>query len=138
MAAFIKVGPPEFDGFQGPLAIDRWIKAIQNTFFLLGTPDELHVPFTAHRLTTGALTWWETIRYTHDVRTMTWDVFERLFKENYFNANHRQAIAEEYETLYQGFMTVTECYNRFMELAQYARAGAGYASTLIAKFKKRL
>ena len=56
---------------------------------------------------------------------MTWDVFERFFKANSFNADHRQAIVEEYETLHQGSMTVTEYYNRFMELAQYARVGAG-------------
>ena len=48
---------------------------------------------------------------------MTWDVFERLFKANSFNADHRQAIVEEYETLHQGSMTVTEYYNWFMELA---------------------
>ena len=56
LAAFVKVGPPEFDGFQGPFAADRWIKAIQNTVFLLGTPNELQVPFFVHRLTAGALT----------------------------------------------------------------------------------
>ena len=117
MATFVKAGLPEFDGFEGPLVADRWIKAIQNTFFLLGIPDELYVLFVAHRLTVGALTWWETIRYTHDLRTMAWDGFERLFKENYFNADHRQAIVEEYETLHQGSMTMTEYYNWFMELA---------------------
>ena len=41
LAAFVKADPLEFDGFQGPIAANRWIKAIQNTFFLLGTLDEL-------------------------------------------------------------------------------------------------
>ena len=41
LAGFVKADPLEFDGFQGPLAADRWIKAIQNTFFLLGMPEEL-------------------------------------------------------------------------------------------------
>ena len=39
--AFFKAGPTEFDSFQSPLATDHWIKAIKNTFFLLGTPAEL-------------------------------------------------------------------------------------------------
>ena len=69
---------------------------------------------------------------------MTWDTFERLFKENYFNIDHRQAIAKEYKTLHQGSMTITEYYNRFIELAQYARAGTRDTPTLIAKFRKRL
>ena len=69
---------------------------------------------------------------------MTWDTFERLFKDNYFNADHRQAIAEEYETFHQGFLTVIEYYNRFIELAQYARASTRDTLALIAKFRKRL
>ena len=101
-------------------------------------PEELQVPFTTHRLTVGALTWWETIRYTYDIRTMTWDAFEKLFKDNYFNADHRQAIAEKYETLYQGSLTVIEYYNRFIELAQYVGSGTRDTPTLIAKFRKRL
>ena len=108
LSAFVKADPLEFDGFHSPLVTNCWIKAIQNTFFLLGTPDELQVPFVANRLTAGALTWWETMRYTHDVRTMTWDTFERLLKENYFNTDHCQAIAEEYETLHHGSMTMTK------------------------------
>ena len=35
-------------------------------------------------------------------------------------------------------MTVTDFYNRFMELAQHAQAGAGDTLALITKFRKRL
>ena len=59
---------------------------------------------------------------------MMWDVFKRLFKENYFNADHRQSIADEFESFYQDSMIVTNFYNRFIELAQYAQVG-GYPST---------
>ena len=58
--------------------------------------------------------------------------------ENYFNADHRQSITDEFEFLYQGSMTVTDFYNRLMELAQYARARAGDTPALIAKFRKWL
>ena len=69
---------------------------------------------------------------------MKWDVFESLFKESYFNDDHRQSIANEFKSLYQGSRIVTDIYNRFMELAQYARARAEGTPTLLAKFRKRL
>ena len=65
-------------------------------------------------------------------------VFERLFTKTYFYADHHQSIVDEFESLYQGSMTVTDFYNRFIELAQYARAGFGDAPALIAKFRKWL
>ena len=48
---------------------------------------------------------------------MNWEVFKRLFTENYVNVDHRQALANEFERLEQGSMTVTDYYNCFMELA---------------------
>ena len=48
---------------------------------------------------------------------MTWDMFEGLFKDNYFNVDHCQSIADELEGLYQGSMTMTYNYNGFMESA---------------------
>ena len=93
-------------------------------FDLLGTPTEYHVPFTAHKLSSVARMWWETIGYTYDTRTMTWEVFERLFTDNYFNADHRQALANEFERFEQDSLMVTDYYNRFMELAQYTLSKA--------------
>ena len=65
-----------------------------------------------------------------------WDVFERLFKKNYFNVDHRQSVIDEFESLYQGSMTVTNFY--IMELTQYAWARARDTPTLIVKFRKWL
>ena len=73
---------------------------INNTFYLLGTPVELQVRFTTHWLTDIALTWWEIIGYSFDIQTMTWDIFDKLFKDNYFNAYHCQLIVDEFEIFY--------------------------------------
>ena len=43
-----------------------------------------------------------------DIQNMTWDVFERLFKENYFKFDYLQLIVDEFETLYQGSMTIID------------------------------
>ena len=103
---------------------NQWLRTVRDTFDLLGTPMKYHVPFAAHKLSFATHTWWETIGYTYDTCTMTWEVFERLFTEHYFNVDHQQALANEFERLEQGSMTVIDYYNRFTELAQYSRAGA--------------
>ena len=88
LAIFVIVEPTNFDGFQGPIATNQWLRKICDTFDLLGILVEYHVPFTAHKLSSATCTWWETIGYTYDTRTMTWEVFKRLFTENYFNVDH--------------------------------------------------
>ena len=60
---------------------------------------EYHVPFVAYKLSSAALTWWETIGYTYDTCTMTWEVLKRLFTENYFNVDHRKELVDEFERL---------------------------------------
>ena len=90
----MRVGAPEFDGFQGPLAADRWLRAIKRLFRTFATLVEYHVTFAAHQFTGAAITWWETLNYTYGIEEMTWDVFENLFWEAYFNPHHRRAIAD--------------------------------------------
>ena len=99
---------------------------------------EYHVTFAAHRFIRVAITWWETLSYTIGTEEMTWDVFENLFREVYFNPHHRRAIADKFEALYQRDMTVTEYHNRFMELAQYCMAGNVDTPVLISRFMNRL
>ena len=85
-------------------------------FFLLGASNERQVLCAAHRIIFGVFAWWETIKYSLDIQTMTWDVFEILFKENYFNTDHRQSVADEFEALYWGSMIVTDYYKQYLEL----------------------
>ena len=114
LPAFVKARPPTFDGFQWLIVANQWLRTVRDPFDLLGTLVEYHVPFATHRLSGVPRTWWKTTGFSYDTRTMTWDVFERLFADNYFNANHRQTFADEFERLEQGSMTVTNYYNRFM------------------------
>ena len=67
----MRAGAPEFDGFQGPLTADRWLKAIKRLFCTLATPVEYHVAFTAHRFIGAAIIWWETLSYTIGAEEMT-------------------------------------------------------------------
>ena len=65
---------------------------------------------------------------------MTWEVFERLFIDNYFLADHRHALVNEFERFEQG----TDYYNHSIELAQYSQTEAVDMPSLISKFKTHL
>ena len=71
LTTFVKARPSTFDGFQGPIAANQWLRIVCDTFDLLGTPVEYHVFFAAHKLSFAARMWWETIGYTYDTHTMT-------------------------------------------------------------------
>ena len=101
-------------------------------------PVEYHVSFAAHWFISASITWWETLGYTYNTQGMDWETFENLFRESYFNAHHHWAIIDDFEFLYQDDMTVTEYYNRFMDLAYYCMAGNVNTLALILKFMSRL
>ncbi|KAL5777439.1 hypothetical protein ACOSP7_010365 [Xanthoceras sorbifolium] len=65
-----------------------------------------------------------------------WEVFDGLFRDNYFNAGHSRMLADMFENIEQGGMTVNEYYTRFMELSQYA--GRADELLLLSKFLIRL
>ena len=66
--------------------------------------------------------WWDLIKTTHDVATMTWQRFEELFLEKYFPTPLKQAMTQEFLDLKQRNLTVTQYAARFEELARYATA----------------
>ncbi|KAL5775665.1 hypothetical protein ACOSP7_013222 [Xanthoceras sorbifolium] len=65
-----------------------------------------------------------------------WKALEGLFRDNYFNAGHRRMLADMFENIEQGGMTVNEYYTRFMDLSQYV--GRADKSLLLSKFLMRL
>ncbi|KAL5775682.1 hypothetical protein ACOSP7_013239 [Xanthoceras sorbifolium] len=87
-------------------------------------------------LTGDAVIWWENLTIQRDMTGVDWEVFEGLFRDNYFNAGHRRMLADMFENIEQGGMTVNEYYTRFMELSQYA--GRADESLLLSKFLMRL
>ncbi|KAL5791986.1 hypothetical protein ACOSP7_000580 [Xanthoceras sorbifolium] len=133
---FCRIFDAQFDGRQDPIAADRWLKAIRRAFSQVDTPSEFWVDFAVYRLTGDAVIWWENLSIQRDMTGVDWEVFEGLFRDNYFNAGHRRMLADMFENIEQGGMTVNEYYTRFMELSQYA--GRADESLLLSKFLMRL
>ena len=64
LTAFMRSRAPEFDGYQGLLVVNRWLRSIKRIFRTLKTAVEYYVSFAAHKFTGTAITWWETLGYT--------------------------------------------------------------------------
>ncbi|KAL5784206.1 hypothetical protein ACOSQ2_006598 [Xanthoceras sorbifolium] len=133
---FCRIFDAQFDGRQDPIAADRWLKAIRRAFSQVDTPSEFWVDFAVYRLTGDAVIWWENLSIQRDMTGVDWEVFEGLFRDNYFNVGHRRMLADMFENIEQGGMTVNEYYTKFMELSQYA--GRADESLLLSKFLMRL
>lgn len=69
-----------------------------------------------------ARTWWDVISQTRDVSTLSWEEFVRLFNEKYYNEAVRQAKAEEFTTLTQGDLSVTEYTLKFDRPSNFAQS----------------
>ncbi|KAL5811783.1 hypothetical protein ACOSQ3_026733 [Xanthoceras sorbifolium] len=83
-------------------------------------------------LTGDAVIWWKILAIQRDMTDVDWEVFDELFRDNYFNTGHRRMLADMFENIEQRGMTVNEYYTKFMELSQYA--GRADESLLLSKF----
>ncbi|KAL5774529.1 hypothetical protein ACOSP7_012086 [Xanthoceras sorbifolium] len=84
-----------------PIAVDRWLKAIRRAFSQVDTPSEFWVDFVVYRLTGDAVIWWENLAIQRDMTGVDWEVFEGLFRDNYFNAGHIKMLADMFENIEQ-------------------------------------
>ncbi|XP_028094729.1 uncharacterized protein LOC114294783 [Camellia sinensis] len=64
--------------------------------------------------------WWELIKNTRDVASLSWNQFRELFLNKYFPNTVLRNRVKEFQNLEQGNMTVTQYVAKFEELARYA------------------
>ncbi|XP_028089600.1 uncharacterized protein LOC114289953 [Camellia sinensis] len=64
--------------------------------------------------------WWELMKNTRDVASLSWNQFRELFLNKYFPSTIRRERVKEFQNLEQGNMTVTQYAAKFEELARYA------------------
>ena len=63
---------------------------------------------------------WDVITQTKNVNALSWEEFQTLFNENYYNDAIRATKAEEFIRLLQGGLSVTEYALKFDRLAKFA------------------
>ncbi|KAK9912418.1 hypothetical protein M0R45_036284 [Rubus argutus] len=111
--AFMKIASFELEGTAG---VNRRLKFLK-VFISLYPPK---VGFAAYTLTGAAGYWWDLVKRTRDVESMTWDDFEQLFLNRYFPKAIRDAKVQEFVKLTQGEMTVFQYDSKFIELSWHA------------------
>ncbi|XP_028097350.1 uncharacterized protein LOC114297168 [Camellia sinensis] len=120
---FEKLRPHKFLGGSNPHEAKAWLRQIKK---LLDTSDirneQDRVTMAAFQIEGEADHWWEMIKSTRQVETLTWRQFEDLFMEKYFPNSLKQEMIQEFLQLKQGKMSVAQYANHFEALSRYASA----------------
>ena len=119
---FRKQSPPTFDGGADPTEAEQWMDMIKIVLDFMGLVGNDRVRCATYTFRKDARTWWNVITQTRDIADMTWEEFVRLFNEKYYNEAVRQTKAEEFITLTQGDMSVTEYTMKFDRLSNFAHS----------------
>ncbi|XP_059658425.1 uncharacterized protein LOC132304710 [Cornus florida] len=95
--------------------------------------DKLKITLATYNFVGDVEIWWNTISHTHNLDTMTYAKFKKLYYEKYFSAPKRRELKKEFDWLKQGNMTVTKYENKFMSLLRPIVAASeltGYAKAV--------
>ena len=80
------------------------------------TSDTTRIRLATFRLEGESQMWWDWIKFSKDLETLTWGEFQELFMDKFFPASARCTKAREFLELKQGSMTVLEYVAKFTEL----------------------
>ncbi|XP_059664182.1 uncharacterized protein LOC132309950 [Cornus florida] len=127
--------PTLFKGGPDPLVADSFMDRVEkhiNTMNL--ATDKLKITLATYNFVGDAKIWWKTVSHTHNLDTMTYATFKKLYYEKYFPVPKRRELKKEFDGLKQGSMTVTEYENKFTSLLRFAPGIANDDEGKIKKF----
>ena len=81
------------------------------------TSDATRIRLAAFQLEGESQVWWDWVKGSRNLETMTWEEFRELFICKYFPASTQHAKAREFLELKQGTMTMLEYMAKFTKLA---------------------
>eukprot|EP00253_Pinus_taeda_P011976 PITA_11976 len=117
---FQKIKPPHFDGEQEEAA-EAWLINMNKYFQLYEYDHNLKARLAIFQLQGKATLWWEEVRIVKGVteQTITWDNFQRYFKERYLTEWFYDEKAMEFHDLRLGQQTMDKFITRFTSLLRY-------------------
>eukprot|EP00253_Pinus_taeda_P033962 PITA_33962 len=117
---FRKIKPPHFDGEQEEAA-EAWIINMNKYFQLYEYDNNLKARLAIFQLQGKATLWWEEVKIVKGVteQNITWDSFQRFFKERYLMERFYDEKAREFHDLRLGQQTMDEFITRFTSLLRY-------------------
>eukprot|EP00253_Pinus_taeda_P012189 PITA_12189 len=117
---FRKIKPPHFDGEQEEAA-EAWLINMNKYFQLYEYDHNLKARLAIFQLQGKATLWWEEVKIVKGVteQNITWDNFQRFFKERYLTERFYDEKAREFHDLRLGQQTMDEFITRFTSLLRY-------------------
>ena len=82
---FMKRNPPVFEGTVDPAMAEEWINMIEKIFKFVQIEDEDKVKCTVYMLRKDTRIWWNAVKKTRDIATMTWAEFLIEFNSKYYS-----------------------------------------------------
>eukprot|EP00253_Pinus_taeda_P010631 PITA_10631 len=117
---FRKIKPPHFDG-EHEEAAEAWLINMNKYFQLYEYDHNLKARLAIFQLQGKATLWWEEVKIVKGVteQNITWDNFQKFFKERYLTECFYDEKAREFHDLRLGQQTMDEFITRFTSLLRY-------------------
>jgi hypothetical protein len=101
--------PPTFSNSSDPLQANDWLKYMDKMLNIAQCSDREKVLYASGRLTRPAADWWDVYCVTHATgNTITWAEFSTQFRNYHIPAGLMKIKKEEFLSLKQGGMLVSE------------------------------
>ncbi|XP_062117190.1 uncharacterized protein LOC133831042 [Humulus lupulus] len=117
---FIKQAPPTFEGKADPMVAGDWLRSVESIFDHMELNDRHRISCEAHLLKLDAQIWWDVVKQTRDLNTMTWADFVQAFSKKYYSVTVLATKVDEFVTLVKGNLSVTNYAQKFDRLAKFS------------------
>ena len=102
------------------MVVDHWFLQVEKILEAMEiTSDVTRIGQATFKLEGESQIWWDWVKVSRDLETMTWGEFQELFMDKFFPTSAKHAKAQEFLELKQGNMTVLEYVAKFTELARF-------------------
>ena len=109
--------PPTFEGSTDPFIAEQWMDVITSMLDFIKIEGTDRVTCARHMLREDARIRWAVTSQIRDVSTMSWEQFQKVFKQGYFSDMVRKSKRNEFVGSIQGKLTVAEYAQTFEGLA---------------------
>ncbi|XP_062100165.1 uncharacterized protein LOC133806045 [Humulus lupulus] len=97
-----------------------WLTLVDAIFDHMELNDRQRVSCVVHLLKMDARIWWDVVKQTRDMKTMTWADFIQVFSKKYYSATVLATKVDEFVKLTQGNLSITVYAQKFDRLARFA------------------
>jgi hypothetical protein len=120
-AELMRGHPSVFAHSANPIDAKDWLRTVEHEFHIAQCNDREKVLYGPRLLRGAAQSWWESYLATHaDPEAITWEKFRDNFCRYHVPEELMIVRKEEFLTLKQGTMSVSEYRDKFLQLSRYA------------------